>query len=249
VRLCFGDFGLAVLALGLMAGCSGNETTDLSAKFGCGVVGGLGAITGKTPPTYILVGETIETKEAPAAFAELACRLAARQPKDRPLWVGLPEYVDGPTEAVRVMRQRLEDLVAKGAPMVVGESTRGHTTGASRREETERRWTDTILKSVESAGAGRVLLLLPRRDGVAMRVIDPDGRLEDYTPMALFLPGQVVNLEIGRVIGIGEPAIRIYVKMNRGYMGQLALGSITPDRKIDPQDYSDAALRTHAPDP
>jgi hypothetical protein len=233
-------FGLATLAFGLLSGCSGNEAADLSAELGCGEIDGLGAITGKKPPAYILVGETIETKEAPAAFAELACRLAARHAKDKPLWIGLPEYVGGSTDAERAMRQRFDDLVAKGAPMVLGLATEGHTTGVGRRDEAESRWADTIVANAKSAGGGRALLLLPRLEGVIKPVMGPDERFADYTPMALFLPeGQVVNLEIGQANGIGSPTIRIYVKMTDGYMGQIALASVTPARKTQPG---------HAPD-
>jgi hypothetical protein len=240
VRLGFGNHGLAALALGVLAGCSGNDVKDLSAKLGCGEVNGLAAITGEKPPAYILVGETIETKEAPAAFAELACQLAARQPKDKPLWVGLPDYIGGTTGAVQAMRRRLSDLVSKGAPIVVGNSMEGSTTGASRREEAERRWAMAIRARVQSASAGRALLLLPRRDGVAVRVIDADGRLEDYTPVALFLPdGQVMNLEIGHANGIGTPTIRIYLKITDGYMGQIALADVTPAQKTAPGNAPD----------
>jgi hypothetical protein len=87
--------GLAVAALAFLPGCSGNEVADVAARLGCGQVDGLGAITTTKPPTYILVGELAETNEAPAAFAELACQLAARQVKEKPLWVGLSEYVGG----------------------------------------------------------------------------------------------------------------------------------------------------------
>lgn len=229
------SFGPAILALGLLAGCSNNDVIDLSAKLGCGEVDGLGAIAGKKPPNYILIGETIETQEAPAAFAELACRIAARQPKDQPLWVGLPQYVGGSTDAERAMRKRLGDLVAKGAPMVLGDSTEGHTTGVSRREEGERLWAEDIMAHMKSAKAGRALLLLPRADGVAERVIDPDGRFSDYTPMALFLPGgEVMNLEIGQATNIGAPTIRIYTEMRDGYVGQIALGTVTLVEKTGP---------------
>jgi hypothetical protein len=230
----FRNFGLAAIALGLIA-CSGEEAKDLSAELGCGEVDGLGAISGTRPPTYILIGEGIETNEAPAAFAELACRLAARQPKDKPLWVGLPDYIGGSTDAVRAMRKRLGELVARGAPMVLGEAGNGHTIGASHREEAERRWADAIKASMDAAGAGHALLLLAKRDGVATRVIPVRTRIEAYTPMALFLPeGQVMNFEIGRANGIGSPTFRIYLKMTDGYMGQLALASLTLAQKSDP---------------
>ena len=131
MRLDFGNLGPVALALCLLAGCSGNDVTDFSAELGCGQVDGLVLLTGEKPPAYIIVGETIETKEAPAASAELACQLAARQPKESPLWVGLPDYIGGTTDAVQAMRRRLSDLIAMGAPRGVGNSMKGSITGAS----------------------------------------------------------------------------------------------------------------------
>jgi hypothetical protein len=219
------------LALGLLAACSERPEANPAAKFGCGAIDGLGAISA----TYIIFGEVIETNEAPAAFAELACQLAARQPKDKPLWVGMPDYIGGTTEAVRAMRKRVEELRAKGAPIVLGEALKGHTLGTSRREETESEWAGAIMASMNKAGAGRALLLVPRSFGVVERVIAEDRRLEDYTPMALFLPeGQVLNLEIGQANGVGAPTIRIYLKMRKGYVGQIAFERVTPAFKSEP---------------
>jgi hypothetical protein len=235
VRIGFRHFGLVGIALGLMAACFGGEMKDPSAKFGCGRVDGLEAIIGEQSANYVIFGEVIETEEAPAAFAELACQLAARQPKDKPVWVGLPDYIGGTTEAARAMRRRLDELAAKGAPIVLGKSLEGHTVGLSRREEIEREWASTIMANVDAAGAERALLLVPRSYGVAARVIPGDRRLEEYTPMALFLPeGQVVNLEIGQANGVGAPTIRIYLRMNNGYMGQIAFETVTPMPKSEP---------------
>jgi hypothetical protein len=225
---------LATAVLWLAAGCSGSEPTDLSARLGCGEIGGLAAVTGEGAPLYVLIGEHIETKEAPAAFAELACRIAARQPKDQPLWVGLPDYIGGTTEAVQAMRKRLGELVDKGAPMVVAEATKAQTIGSSRREDAERIWANDIMRMVEAAGAGRALLLLPRRDAVLAQVIPDDRRIEAYAPMGLFLGDQVLNLEIGRAPNIGEPTIRIYLKPADGYMGQFAIATLTPAQKAEP---------------
>ena len=220
--------------LGAAAGCSGGEPKDAATEFGCGAIDGLAAISGENAPTYILVGENIETKEAPAAFAELACQLAARQPKDQPLWVGLPEHVGGSTDQEKAMRERFKALIARGAPIVVGDALNGLTVGVSRREENEREWADTINASMKAAGAGRALILAPRSYCVAEQVLPDDPRLEAYTPMALFLPeGQVTNLEIGKASGIGAPTIRIYLRLTRGYMGQIALGTLTPAQKSD----------------
>jgi hypothetical protein len=221
--------GLALAAA--LAGCTG-EKPDMVARLGCGPVNGVGQITGERSHAYVIIGEPVATNEAPAAFAELACRLAARQPKDQPLWVGLPKYLGDTSDAERAMRERLRELVAKGAPMVLGVASDGHTVGASRREEAEQRWADVILANMKSAGAGRALLLLTKADGVAEPVTAADESYLDYTPMALFLPeGQVMNFEIGQATGVGAPTIRIYTKMSDGYMGQIALDSVTPTQR------------------
>lgn len=215
----------------LATACSAPAVIDRSAQLGCGPIDGLGALVGDT--AYILVGEPAETREGPAAFAELACQLAARQPAGQPLWVGLTDYIGGATGAENAMRARLKDLVAKGAPMVVDNASTGHTTGASRRDEAEQRWAGTILAGMQSARASRALLLLPRSDAVTARVIASERDVADYTPMALFLPdGQVVSLEIATAVNIGAPTIRIYRTMTDGYMGQLALATLTPAAKI-----------------
>ena len=226
------QWGVVVaLAAALPAGCAG-KTPDMAAELGCGPVNGVGQITGKKPPAYVIVGEPVATNEAPAAFAELACQLAARQPKNQPLWVGLPKYLGDSSGAERTMRKRLQELASKGAPMVLGVASDGHTVGASRREEAEHRWADAILANMKSAGAGRALLLLPKTDGVAEPVTAGDESHLDYIPMALFLPeGQVMNFEIGQANGVGAPTIRIYTKMRDGYMGQIALDSVTPVQK------------------
>src|SRR5262245_54485338 len=125
--------GLA-LAAAVLAGCTGG-TPDMAARLGCGPVNGLGQLSGEKSPAYGIVGEPGQTNEAPAAFAELACQLAARQPKDQPLWVGMPSYLGDMTGAESAMRERLRELAARGAPMALGIASDGHTVGASRREE------------------------------------------------------------------------------------------------------------------
>jgi len=222
-------FGLAALALGLLAGCTGNAVVDVADKLGCGQVDGLKQITSEKPPAYILVGEFVETNEAPGAFAELACQLAARQVKDKPLWVGLPEYVGGSSGAERAMRARLEDLVSRGAPMVIGSTLDGHPTSARDRSVAEKYWAGTIMANVKSVGASRALLLMPRIDAVAEPVKTTSERFAGYDPMALHLPeGQVLNLEIGQAAGLDVPTVRIYTAMTDGFMGQIALSSMTP---------------------
>lgn len=223
--------GLTLLALGPFTGCSGD--TDVAARLGCGPINGVGQLTGEKPPTYVLVGEPVETDEAPAAFAELACHLAARQTQDKPLWIGLSEYAGGTTEAERSMRERLDDLVDKGAPIVIGSLIEGHPTSARDRNATELYWAETIMANVKSVGAGRALLLLPRVEGVAETVYAISERYAEYDPMALSLPtGEVLNLEIAQTQNLDAPTIRIYRAMTDGYMGQLSLAALTPAEAI-----------------
>ena len=223
--------GLTLLAVGLFTGCAGK--TDPAARLGCGPVNGVGQLTSERPATYILVGEPVETVEAPAAFAELACHLAARQTRDKPLWVGLSEYAGGTTEAERKMSERLDDLVHRGAPIVIGSLIEGHPTSARDRNATELYWAETIMANVKSVGAERALLLLPRVEGLAEPVYAVSERYADYDPMALSLPaGEVLNLEIAQTQNLDAPTIRIYRAPTDGYMGQLSLGALTPAKAI-----------------
>jgi hypothetical protein len=223
--------GVALLAVGLFTGCL--DEIDPAARLGCGPINGVGQLTGEKPPTYILVGEPVETVEAPAAFAELACHLAARQTRDKPLWVGLSEYAGGTTEAERTMRARLDDLVDKGAPIVIGSLVEGHPTSARDRNATELYWAETIMANVNAVGAGRALMLLPRVEGVAEPVYAISERYAEYEPMALSLPvGEVLNLAVGQTPNLDAPTIRIYRTMTDGYMGQLSLGTLTPAEAI-----------------
>jgi hypothetical protein len=67
--------------------------------------------------------------------------------------------------------------------------------------------------------------------------------------MALFLPErQVMNLEIGHAPNIGAPTVRIYLKMRRGYMGQVAFETVTPAFKSEPSAKPDKAPKTDPKD-
>ncbi|MDP3737094.1 MAG: hypothetical protein Q8R02_06875 [Hyphomonadaceae bacterium] len=224
----------AMLASGLvvvLAGCS-ERAAEVSAQWGCGQVDGLKQITSAKAPGYILVGEFTETSEAPAAFAELACNLAARQGEgDGPLFVGLMEYVGGATDAETKVRARLDEVIAKGAPIVVGTlGGEDHPFTVRNRSAAEAKWAKVIEGKVDAAGASRALLLLPRADAIAEPIAPTGDRFAGYAPMATHLPeGQVVALEIASapVNGLTAPAIRIYPVMTDGFHGQVALASLT----------------------
>ena len=224
----------AVLAFGLiavLAGCS-DPAVDVAAQWGCGRIDGLKQITGEKASAYVLVGEFTETNEAPAAFAEIACNLAAYQDEDDgPLFVGVSEYAGGATDAERNMRARLDQLAAKGAPIIVGTlRSEDHPYAVHQRSAGEAKWAKAIEAQVQAAGASRALLLLPRTDAIA-EIIRPRGdRFAGYAPMATHLPeGEVAALEIGMAPtkGLEAPAVRFYPAMTGGFHGQVALATLT----------------------
>ncbi|HEX5007101.1 MAG TPA: hypothetical protein VFV70_08310, partial [Hyphomonadaceae bacterium] len=130
------------LALAVMAAaCTEAKLEQARSALGCGPVDGLQQIS-RNKPDYIIIGEFTETREAPAAFAELACNLSA---SGEPLFVGVSEYLGGATDAEREMHVRLDALKAKGAPIVVGlvdDGNRPHDTRA--RTNSEKAWAAAI---------------------------------------------------------------------------------------------------------
>ncbi len=225
----------AVLASGLiaalLAGCS-DRAAELGAQWGCGPVDGLNQITKGGAPAFILVGEFTETAEAPAAFAELACHLAARRGEhEGPLFVGVSEYLGGATDAETKMRARLDGLIAKGAPIVIGViGGDDHPYSVHHRSAAEKQWAQAIEAKMAAAGSYRAVLLMSRTDAIAEPIPPRGERFSGYDPMATFLPdGEVLALEIRNTpqAGVSAPAIRLYPKMSDGFHGQIALASLT----------------------
>jgi hypothetical protein len=232
---------VVVLASGLiaalLAACS-DRAVELTNDWGCGPIDGLKQVMNAKAPRYILVGEFTETMEAPAAFAELACQLAARQDAtDGPLFVGVSEYVGGATDAEQKMRTRLDALVAKGAPLVIGViGGNDHPYSVRQRSAAEKEWARNIEDKVITAKASSAVLLMSRTDAIA-KSIEPVGeRFSGYDPMATFLPqDEVLALEISArpQAGVKAPAIRLYPSMTGGFHGQIALASLTrPEVKM-----------------
>ena len=98
--------GLAFLVAAFLAACSEGRLDQARRELGCAPIDGLRPILGGKQPAWLVVGEFTETNEAPAAFAELACNLAA----GGPLFVGVSEYLGGATDAETRMRARLDEL-------------------------------------------------------------------------------------------------------------------------------------------
>jgi hypothetical protein len=240
---------------GDLTACS-DRAVELTNNWGCGPIDGLKQVTSAKAPKYILVGEFIETSEASAAFAELSCQLAARQDaKGGPLFVGVSEYVGGATDAEQKMRARLDALVAKGVPIVVGViGGNDHPYSVHQRSAAEKEWARNIEDKVVTSGASRAVLLMSRTDAID-KPIEPVGeRFSGYQPMATFLPeGEVLALEIGArpQAGVTAPAIRLYPSMTDGFHGQIALASLTRPEvevvKYEPAAKPDRAINISDP--
>jgi hypothetical protein len=222
---------LGVIASVLVSGCSGDQSAKLAADWNCGPVEGLKPIIDPKGPAYLLVGEFTETTEAPAAFAEIACNLAAHQTAKEPLFVGVSDYVGGATDAETRMEKRLEVLKVKGAPIVI--RTIGgddHPYAVHNRTAAEKTWANNIQTMVANAGAKRAILLMPRADAIAAPLSPVGDRFAGYSPMPVFLPeGQVMSLEISTnpIPGATGPVIHLYKTMRDGFDGEIALANLT----------------------
>ncbi len=107
-----------------LAGCSDRIAAE-ETNLGCKPVSGIADLTGRKSPAYVIIGEFTETNEAPAAFAEIACHMAAAaRSRNQTLFVGVSEYFGGATDAETRMRARLDQLAKAGAPIVVDVVTR-----------------------------------------------------------------------------------------------------------------------------
>ncbi len=219
-------FGLFVLVMALGA-CGEDRAARLAADWGCGPVEGVRAISGERAPAWVLVGEFTETAEAPAAIADIACHLAA---SGETLFVGFQDYLGGATDAETRMVARLHGLIAKGAPIVVAPiGGEDHPYAVHEKSRAERAWARALTDKVSAAGARRALLFLSRADAIAQPLAPAGERFAGYSPMAVFLEGGVVSLEVAGnpIPGAPGPAIRIHPAMKDGFSGQLALASLT----------------------
>lgn len=215
-------FGLAFAAL-ILAACS-DRPAELAAQWGCGPVDGLKAIS---DPAWVLVGEFTETNEAPAAIADIACNLAT---DERKLFVGVSEYLGGASDAETRLLARLDEMIAKGAPIAVariGGEDREYS--VRERSKSEKAWAAAITAKVRASGATHALLFVSRADAIASAISPMGERFAGYDPMATFLEGDVVSLEVATdpIRGAPGPAIRISREMQNGFHGQLALQSLT----------------------
>ncbi len=217
--------GVGLAAAALLMACAEARLDEARTELGCGQVDGLKQIE-RSAPDFIVVGEVTETTEAPAAFAELACNLAA---SGEAVFVGVSEYLGGATDAEAGMRGRLEALKAKGASIslgVVDDGDRPYSVRA--RTASERKWADAIMAQVKASGATRALILVSHTD--ARNQPWPRGeRFAGYDPMPMHLEGEIVSLEIGAspAVGLTAPAVRLYPASINGFDGQIALPRLT----------------------
>jgi hypothetical protein len=214
----------------LILGACADEADKRRADWGCKPIGGVRVLTARSAPAYVLIGEFTETNEAPAAFAEIACHMAAT---GEPLFVGVSEYLGGATDAERAMRARLDALEAKGAPITVGVVTKqGGEYGPHHRTQAETDWARDIVAEVAAANSYRAVILLAKSSASLAPVTGQDERFASYDPMPLHLPeGQVLSLEIVKadrgVVPGGLAAVSLYPYPRNGFVGQLAFASLT----------------------
>lgn len=219
-------FGLVVLAAALSA-CREDGRARLAADWGCGPVEGMRAIEGGNAPAWVIVGEFTETAEAPAAIADIACRLATGGER---LFVGFQDYLGGATDAELRMIASLDSLVRKGAPIILAAiGGEDHPYAVHDKSRAEKAWAKSLSERVSAAGAKRALLLLSRADAMAAPIPAVGDRFAGYSPMPVFLEGGVVSLEVAGnpIKGAQGPAIRIHPTMKDGFDGQLALARLS----------------------
>jgi len=244
--------GFLMLAV---AACTEAPAERLAAKWGCGPVKGLEAVTGAPSPDWLFVGELTETAEAPAAIADIACHLAT---DERKLFVGVTDYAGGATDAEGKMLASLDAMIARGAPLVVEHLVGAEQTPISHNKtEAEKARGRALTRQVAASGARRALLFVPHADAVTEPVAPVSERFTGFTPMAAFLAGGVISLEIapypsGLKTG---PEIRFYPTTQAGFTGQLTLTSLTrpslavvlPGRVPQIQESDEAAPAEAAP--
>lgn len=214
-----------VLAQVMVLGACVDAGNQRAAEWGCGPVQGLGAVTGEKSPAWIFVGELTETAEAPAAIADIACHLAT---DGRKLFVGVTDYAGGATDAETKMLASLHDMMAKGAPIVIGHIGDGLAITRDR-TKAEKDRARRLVQQVAVSGAKRALLFVPHAAAIDAPIASIGERFAGFTPVPVFLEGGVISLEIapyatGLTTG---PEITIYPETKDGFDGLLALNILT----------------------
>lgn len=237
MRLGFGF--LSVVALAVSA-CADDRSAQIAADWGCGPVDGVAAITRDGAPDWVLVGEATESNETPAAFADLACHLAT---DGQPVFVGVTQYLGGDTDAETAMLASLDQMIAKGAPLIVARISGSDMPYALRnRDRGEESWAATITTQVSATGAKRAVLLVPQADMLAAPVLATYDGIDAQDSKAVFLRGKVVSLEAiaTPVEGLAGPTIRSFREAPNGFHGELAFNRVT--RPMLAIEYTDSII-------
>ena len=237
MRLGFGFLSVAALAI---SACADDRAAQIAADWGCGPVDGVAAITRDGAPDWVLVGEATESNETPAAFADLACHLAT---DGQPVFVGVTQYLGGDTDAETAMLASLDQMIAKGAPLIVGRISGSDMPFALRnRDRGEESWAATITTQVSATGAKRAVLLVPQADMLAAPVLATNDGIDAQDSKAVFLRGKVVSLEAiaTPVEGLTGPTIRSFREAPNGFHGELAFNRVT--RPMLAIEYTDSII-------
>ena len=233
-------FGVLVFGAFAMSACADDRSAQVAVDWGCGRVDGVAAISRDGAPDWVLVGEATESSETPAAFADLACHLAT---DGQPVFVGVTQYLGGDTDAETAMLASLDQMIAKGAPLMVERISGSDMPYALRnRDRGEETWAATITARVSARGAKRAVLLVPQADMLAAPVLATRDSIDAQDPKAVFLRGKVVSLEAIAipVEGLTGPTIRSFRKAPNGFHGELAFNRVT--RPMLAIEYTDSII-------
>ncbi len=234
--------GIPALALGLaLAACSPSDPGQARSDWGCSPVAGLETILDRKSARFILVGESVESNEAPNAIAAISCRLAER---GESVLIGVSERTGGMTRAEAGLQRTVSYLTAEhDAAIEFALFEQPDERIAVRdRSDSERRQAQTIVAELDRIGVSRALLLLPRSEATRSAFGAAGGRFSGYDPMAAHLPdGEVLSFIVARPEEAAAAAIslRLYAEPDNGFSGELLLSRLThPEMTFDlPRGY------------
>lgn len=216
---------LSVLSL---SACQQADPGLARSDWGCAAVSGLDAVR-NSPARYILVGEPVESREAPFAVAAMACRLAER---GESVLIGVTDRAGGMTDAEAGLQRLADYLRAKHAAKVTFAifEQPDERLAVRHRSESERMQAETVIAEVHRVGASRAIMLLPKSEAYTLQFRAADARFSGYAPMAMHLPqDEVLSFEVTRsdLDDAMDIALRMFPEPVEGFAGELALARLT----------------------
>ena len=225
MRLVLAAF-LSALSVGA---CGRSDPGQVRSDWGCSPVAGLETILSDTSARFILIGESVESNEAPNAIAAIACRLAEHGDS---VLIGVSERTGGMTLAEAGLQRTVDYLSAEHGAMIEFAlfEQPDERIAVRNRSDSERRQAQTIVDELDRIGVSRAVLLLPRSEATMSAFGSSGGRFSGYDPMAAHLPvGEVLSFEVARAkdADAAKIALRTYAEPHNGFVGELVLARLT----------------------